>query len=249
MRSFIALALAATIAVPAFAQRPQRPGGGGPGGPPTGVALLSSEDVQKDLKLTTEQKEKVKTYLAKQAEERRASGGGGGARPDAETLAELRKKTQEANASFQKDALTDDQSKRLKQIGLQVGGLGVFSSEEVAKDLKISDEQKEKIKTITDQLRKDRTEVRGGAGGGGGGRPQPLTADQQKKIDALQKEAAEKVQEVLTSDQKKSWETMIGAKFEGKLAPPGGGRQGGLAGNRPPAPPASEKKPDAEKKP
>jgi hypothetical protein len=243
MRTFIALALAATIAVPAFAQRPQRPGGGGFGGPPTGVALLSSEDVQKDLKLTTEQKEKVKTYLAKQAEERRAAGGGGGARPDAEKLAELRKKAQEANTAFQKDALTDEQTKRLKQIGLQVGGLAVFSSEEVAKDLKISDEQKEKIKAITDQLRKDRTEVRGGAGGGG--RPQPLTADQQKKIDALQKEATEKVQEVLTSDQKKTWETMIGAKFEGKIAPPGGGRQGGR-GNRPAAPPA-EKKPDAAK--
>src|SRR5262249_40766488 len=101
MRTLTALMLAAVIALPAMAQRPQRPGGGGMGfgGPPTGVALLSSEDVQKDLKLSDEQKEKVKTYLAKQAEERRNAfgGGGGGGRPDPEKMAEFRKKVQEEN--------------------------------------------------------------------------------------------------------------------------------------------------------
>jgi Spy/CpxP family protein refolding chaperone len=232
MRTLTALMLTAVIALPAMAQRPQRPGGGGMGfGPPTGVALLRSEDVQKDLKLSDEQKEKVKTYLAKQGEEMRSAFGGGG-RPDQEKVAELRKKMQEENAKFQKDALTEEQNKRLKQIGYQVGGIAVFSTEDVAKELKITDEQKEKFKNIADQLRKDRQEVTGGGGGGGGGGRRPMISpDQQKKIDALVKEATEKAHDVLTADQKKTWESMIGAKFEGKIQQGfGGGRRPGAGG-------------------
>jgi Spy/CpxP family protein refolding chaperone len=223
MRTLTALLLTAVIALPAMAQRPQRPGGG-MGGQRTGVMLLGSEDVQKDLKLTDEQKEKVKTYQTKAQEAMRELRPAGGGRPDPEKMQEAMKKMAEEGAKFVKETLTEEQGKRLKQIGYQVGGLGVFSSEEVVKELKISDEQKEKIKNIADQLQKDRREVTGG--GGGGGRPMPPTPDQQKKIDALVKESTEKVHDVLTSDQKKTWETMAGKKFEGKIAPPGGRRPG-----------------------
>ena len=94
----------------------------------------------------------------------------------------------------------------------------------------MTDEQKEKIKGIADQLNKDRREITGG--GGGGGRPMRPTADQQKKLDALSKEASEKIMEVLTEEQHKSLKELVGKPFEGKIefGPPGGRRPGGAGG-------------------
>jgi Spy/CpxP family protein refolding chaperone len=197
-------------------------------GAPTGAMLLASEDVQKDLKLTDEQKEKYKAFSTKQQEAMRELFSGGD-RPDREKLQEIMRKNQEEAAKFVKDTLTADQGKRLKQIGYQVGGVNVFASEDVQKEMKFTDEQKEKIKGILDQLQKDRRDV---FGGGGGGRPMGgLSPEQQKKMEALNKEAMEKAHEVLTSDQKKTWETMVGPKFEGKIQRPGAGRRRGAGGN------------------
>lgn len=232
MRTMLALVLTAAMVAPLYAQRAQRGQGGRGGargmfGAPTGAMLLASEDVQKDLKLTDEQKEKYKAFSTKQQEAMRELFSGG-ERPDREKMQEIMKKNQEESAKFVKDTLTADQGKRLKQIGYQVGGVNVFASEDVQKELKLSDEQKEKIKGIMDQMRKDMADIRGGAGGG---RPMQLTPEQQKKAEALRKEATEKVQEVLTSDQKKTWETMVGPKFEGKIQRPGAGRRRGAGGN------------------
>jgi Spy/CpxP family protein refolding chaperone len=227
MRTLMALVLTAAMVAPVYAQRQRGQGGrGGMFGPPSGAMLLGSEDVQKDLKLTDEQKEKYKEFSTKQREAMRELFAGG-ERPDREKMQEIMKKNQEEGAKFVKDNLTADQAKRLKQIGYQVGGVNVFASEDVQKELKLTDEQKEKIKGIMDQMRKDMADIRGGTGGGGG-RPM-LTPEQQKKMEALRKEATEKVHEVLTADQKKTWETMTGPKFEGKIQPPGGGRRRGGA--------------------
>ena len=57
-------------------QRGQRPGGGMGGGRATPQFLLSNEAVQKELKLTDEQIEKVKAFAPAQG--RGAGGGGGG---------------------------------------------------------------------------------------------------------------------------------------------------------------------------
>ena len=232
MRTMLALVLTAAMVAPLYAQRAQRGQGGRGGargmfGAQSGAMLLASEDVQKDLKLTDEQKEKYKAFSTKQQEAMRELFSGG-ERPDREKMQEIMKKNQEESAKFVKDTLTADQGKRLKQIGYQVGGVNVFASEDVQKELKLSDEQKEKIKGIMDQMRKDMADIRGGAGGG---RPMQLTPEQQKKAEALRKEATEKVQEVLTSDQKKTWETMVGPKFEGKIQRPGAGRRRGAGGN------------------
>src|SRR5262249_44651612 len=102
-----------------------QPGGGrgmgmfGGGG---GAMLLGIEDVQKELKLTDEQKTKYKEFNDKQAAARREAfggGGGGGGGFDREKMQEFMKKSQEDTTKFLKDTLTEDQSKRLKQLGLQ----------------------------------------------------------------------------------------------------------------------------------
>src|SRR5689334_4166360 len=67
MRTLTSLVLVAALAVPVFAQQRQRGGGGFGGGMfGGGTALLNNEDVQKDLKITDEQKTKIKEFNDKQ---------------------------------------------------------------------------------------------------------------------------------------------------------------------------------------
>ncbi len=232
MRTLMAMVLTAAMVAPVYAQRQRGQGGrgGGFGMQQAGIGLLRSEDVQKDLKLTDEQKTKVKDFQTKQQAAMRELFSGG-ERPDREKMQEIMKKNQEESQQFLKDTLTADQNKRLKQIGYQVAGPGVFNMPDVQKELKITDEQKEKITEINNQMRKDMADLRGGGAGGGRGRPM-LTPEQQKKVEALRNEAKEKTMDVLTADQKKTFETMTGPKFTGKIqtGPPGGRRRGGAGG-------------------
>ena len=245
MRTVTALILTATLAVPAFAQQPPRRGGGaggmfGGGGP---AGLLRSEDVQKELKLTDEQKTKLKEFNDKQAAARREAfgGGGGGGGFDREKMQEFARKSQEETTKFLKDTLTEDQNKRLKQIGLQQSmktspagalftisfsqdGISLGEPTETGKALKVTDEQKDKIKSINEQSMKDIRELFTP-----GERP---SADAQKKMENLRKEAAEKVMEVLTEEQRKTLKELQGEEFKGKIetGPPGGRRPGGAGG-------------------
>ena len=82
---------------------------------------------------------------------------------------------------------------------------------------------------INDDLTKDITEARGGAGGGRGRGANPETLT---KIQGLRKEALTKVTKVLTDDQKKTYDDLTGKPFEYKPdAPAGRGR-----GNNPDKP-------------
>ncbi|HEY2838992.1 MAG TPA: hypothetical protein VGJ26_07580, partial [Pirellulales bacterium] len=158
--TLLAFAAAALLASPAFAQPPgggrggmQMRGGGGIG------MLLGNASVQEELKLDDKQKEKIKEFTAKQREAQQ------GLRDlDQE---ERRAKMQELNKhaeSFAKEVLTPEQNKRIQQIVIQTAGLRAFAMENVAKELKLTDEQKEKIKTLSDDLQKDVRELFQGGG-------------------------------------------------------------------------------------
>ncbi len=227
MRTFTTLMLTVAFAVPALAQPP---GGRGMGMGMGGAMLLGNKSVQEELKLTEEQLTKVKDY----GEKMRAN------RPmfdpqDREKMQEAFKKMREEGDKFVKETLTADQAKRFKEIELQQGGiLAAANNEETAKALKITDDQKEKLKEIGQTLFKDRQELRQG-----GGDP----AENRKKGQALQKEAAAKAMETLTSDQKKSWEEMTGKPFEIKMEPGqgGGAGKGKRGGDKKPNPDKNDK--------
>src|SRR5437868_3356951 len=106
MRTLTALMVTAVLAVPVFAQRPQRGGGGFGGGMGGGAMLLGNEDVQKDLKLTDEQKTKIKEFQTKQQEAMRALRPPQGEQPDFEKMREAGRKMQEEATKFMKDTLT-----------------------------------------------------------------------------------------------------------------------------------------------
>ncbi len=279
-RWLLTLAVVGLVGGSALAQRPQQPGGGPGGGFGAGIALgsglkaqlLSNKDLQDELKLTDDQKDKIKKYSDKVLEGMNLGGGGGGApggggrpggggapgggggfggfgggggfggfgggRSDEEQVEALKKQiTQiEERIKFFKETLTADQTKRITQLETQQMGMRAFSSEKIVAELKLSDEQKESIKKVNEEYTKESSELRreyglggGGPGGGGGARPDAdKMAEYNKKAKVLREEAQEKIEKVLSADQKKTWSGLIGTPFDtSKLTPQFGGGRGG----------------------
>ena len=129
------------------------------------------------------------------------------------------------------EVLKPEQLTRLKQIELQRAGFMAYTRPEVQTALKLNDEQKEKVKTVTDEANKQMRELFGmapGAGGtrpprgqGGAGRGQGRRGGPNaEKMTALRKETTEKIVAVLTDDQKKTWKELTGEPFELPAARP-----------------------------
>jgi hypothetical protein len=198
----VSLLVAGTAA--AQQQRQRQGGGQGMGARATPAALLANEDVQKELKLTDEQKEKVKEFAPAQAQARgqRQPGQGRGnreANPEAAKAAE----------KFVKETLTADQQKRFQQIRHQVMGVAAFTEEDVQKELKLTDEQKTKFKALAEDYAKDQRELMQGARGAGGNFQEIA-----QKRQAMTKDYSEKAQGLLTDEQKKAWKELTGTPFE-----------------------------------
>jgi Spy/CpxP family protein refolding chaperone len=253
--SFGVVALAAlAFASQVVAQPPQGgppgppPGGfGGPGGPGGfgggGIlGLAMREEVQQELQLVDEQKDKVRDVVDgardKMREEFRGVFEQMRDLSDEERQAkfqEVRKKAEAMNEDMEKElgtVLLPHQMERLKQIDLQSKirqrGAAAVTGGDVAKALNLTDEQREK-------LEKRAVEVQ---------------EELQTKIRALQVEAREKMLDVLTSDQQAQLKKLIGDQFDlkdqgfggpggpggfrgGRGGPDGQGR-GGRGGDRPP---------------
>jgi hypothetical protein len=225
----LAAALVAVAAGGAQAQR--QPGGGGRGmGMQQSIFMtaLTNAELQKELKITDDQKKALKPMMDKaeeQSKKMREMFAGGGGPPDREVMQKMmedgRKLGEEAKALAEK-TLTPEQVKRAKQIEVQVMGLRAFANEEVAKALKVTDDQKEKVKGIMEEYGKESADLRqeygirgfGGGGGGGGNVDQAKMAEYQKKNKALTDETTEKVMKAMTDEQKKAWKEMTGEPFD-----------------------------------
>lgn len=125
------------------------------------------------------------------------------------------------------DVLDAKQLKRLNQIQLQQRGTNALTDPKVASALKLSDSQRDKIKTIQEDSRKEMAELFKGGGG----------REAFQKIAGMRKETQEKLQSVLTDDQKKAWNDLLGEEL--KLQPFGGAGGGQKKGRL-------KKKTDAE---
>lgn len=211
-RIALALSLAALLAQPAFAQRQKGQGRGGMQQGGVG-RLLDNEGVQKELKMDADQVEKTKAAVQKVREQHQ------------DEFTQLRDLSQEERATKSRELtkvvstetfkaigeiLKPEQIKRLKQIELQQAGSQAFTRPEVEENLKLTAEQKDKIKTISDDAAKERRELfqAGGGGGKGGGQAN------REKMAALTKQTTEKIQAVLTDEQKKTWQDLTGEPFQ-----------------------------------
>lgn len=206
--------------------------------------LVGLEPVQKELKLSDEQKEKIKTLSG----EMFAGGGGGfgggrGARGGGGAPREL---TEEEQKEFQKrmeegqkriaegnkkieESLSPEQLKRAKEIAIQINGIGAnLQNEEIAKALNITDEQKDQIKTISEETGKRMMELF---------QPGKDPEEMRKAGDELRTSAEEEYKAVLSDEQNALLDKMAGPKFDvdrRTLFPGFGGRggQGGGGGGR-----------------
>jgi hypothetical protein len=188
----------ALLASPALAQ-----GRGGSGGGAAG--FLMAPNVQKDLKLTDTQVKKVQETLREIAERHQGDYTAlRDASPDVRwtkiaTLNETVSDEVKSALSF-----SAEQSKRFDQIGLQAHGLNAFASRTVDETLKLTDDQKSKIRELVEATRSSF------AGASNNNASEQERTDARNKRAVAQKENMAKVQSMLTDDQKKAWQELIG---------------------------------------
>ena len=107
--------------------------------------------------------------------------------------------------------LTSTQIKRMKEIDLQLQGSRAITSEAVAKQLGISDSQRESLRkaqqsVFTELFRRRR--------GGNDGAKRPSREDLFKRFREADKKAVEAMMKVLTSSQKAKWKAMLGSPID-----------------------------------
>lgn len=230
-------------------------GFGGFGGGNSAYFLLSNEAVQKDLDLTDDQKSKVGGLVDGYRDAMRGDrqqGGFDGFRELSEEqrrerIATMTKEAEEraskANAEYKpkfNEVLDDVQQQRLQQIFWQSQGSRALRDAELASALKLSPEQTTKIDTLFRDAAPQGGFGRGqggnrGAGGNNGGDNQDREA-RMAEFRARQEKLNTEINAVLTEDQKKEKEALLGAPFDvaqlrGGPGGPGGDRgQGGRPG-------------------
>jgi Spy/CpxP family protein refolding chaperone len=195
----LALAAAMLVAVSAQAQQGGGRGGRGPGmgGMMPLTMLAQAEPVQKELKLTDDQKTKLKALAD-----------------------EMRDASREERAALQKkvsDILKPDQLDRVKQIQVQAAGAAALANPDVAKTLGLSDEQTTKLKALQDEARTSMRDAMQNV----------PREERRTKMAELRKENMDKALKVLTADQQAKFEKLQGPKFDvSALRPRGGGGRG-----------------------
>ncbi len=188
------------------------------------LLLLHNESIQKDLQLTPEQIDKLKE-LGKTAreglpefgsfrnlspEDRRAK------------FAELQPKLKARGEEIKKKIeaiLTTAQLARLKEIRLQVAGPAALADTDVLKALNLTDEQKEKIKTLRQQI----TDLRKEAGKLSREERQKKMAELMEKAKKLREKVLADIVAVLTPEQRAQLDKLKGKKIElkpGEFLPP-----------------------------
>ena len=220
MRTLARWILSAALVVAAVGSaQAQRPGGfpgGGGGGMGMGAnqnlksLLVSNKPLQEELKVGEEQAAKLKEFADKQSEAMKGFAQFGGDEEEQIARKEIQLKLMKERVVFMKTTLNAEQHKRLGQIEKQQMGMGAFSNAKIAKELAITDEQTEKIKTINTDMTKEMREMFSGG----------FDAEAQKKVASLRSETQEKIEKSLTEDQRKKWKEMTGEAFDlAKLRP------------------------------
>jgi Spy/CpxP family protein refolding chaperone len=218
-RAILSFGLAGLLVGPALAQR-----GGGPGGGPShygGITLLQSKSVQEELKLAPDQIQKIReipqSIYDKHREELEAAQKlEGEARR--ERVPKILLTINDEASKAQEELLNPQQKNRLKEITVQQSGPRAFLDQEVQKTLNLTDEQKDKIKTINENFQKQEFEIFPRRGGGRASPGRGGYQERFEKSDALRKESVDKILAILTDDQKKKYKEMTGMPFELKRA-------------------------------
>ncbi len=224
--------------------------GGGPGGPGGGgeLMLLASEQVQKEIELIDEQIKEFEKLREEQQEKMREMFAGMRDLAEDERRAKfesMRGKLEEVQKELKEKmnaVLMPHQLDRLKELNIQIRGMGALDDPEVAAELKITEEQKKELAAKREELGRKMREVF--TGNRGDGQQRGPSEEMRAKFQQMQTEMTDALLGVLTSEQKARFEQMKGKKFEfdrsqmfggrGPGGPGGGpGGPGGQGGRRP----------------
>lgn len=254
LKTIAALALATVLVGDAFAQAagPRRQGGAGAprvgdriGGGQVGqrmgdgTMLVMRADVQRDLKLTDQQKGQVEGLMQRMRSRLEAMRGQG-QQPGAnrQSIGEIQRETSEGINRI----LTDQQRRRLGEIRLQLAGPMAIALPDVQAQLNLTPQQRTQLREVQTATMQKNRELMQRVQAGQADRNQ-VQADRER----LQREATEAMLKVLTAEQTSKWRQMQGAPFQAdpnirprsnRLLPggvqPGGNRPGrNSGGNRP----------------
>jgi Spy/CpxP family protein refolding chaperone len=192
--------------------RPYRPSRN----PTSQLTMLTLKPVQADLKLTTDQIDKVREAVRKQLNSRTEIAPG---LPAGERIKKNQELTKQANDAAA-EILKPDQAKRLRQIILQMEGGRALIDPEIAKELNLTAEQKQKLMEIRDAATKEYGEVRRMF------RNRPIDRKRMEEEGKIMTEMHEKydaqLMALLTKEQKEKWREMAGQPFKGFVFGPGG---------------------------
>lgn len=244
-------ALVATIAVAASALA--QGGGRGPGGPGgqrgfqmggmmnSESMLLMREDVQKDIKLTPEQKTKLEAIRTEMQEKMRSQfqfgrggdgggtgngqtgvRGGDGGTIDVQAIQKQMETMQKESNEKAKAVLTPEQWARLGQIRVQLGGPRLLLEDEMAKKLGLKAMQKLSITELLDKQSAANQQIFMKMREEGANR-EALQAEIRKNDEIMRAE----VDKVLTEEQRATLKGLEGAKF---VADPNQNTFGGRGG-------------------
>lgn len=256
------IALAMVTAIPAWSTAQGMPPAdrqGGPGGPPPmgprmgmrmgGPQLLLRPEVQKELKVTDEQRNQIMELLLPAGGPPPGGEGPGmgpGGPPPGGGPGEpagMAKRRQEMDLKV-KAILDAGQYARYQQLTLQMEGPRAFVRKDVATALALTDDQKSQIQAILQAGRPQPPAM-----GDGNGAPPP--PPDMRNMEQRRKETLDKIVAILNADQQAKWTSMIGTPFKferpvgrGMGAPMGGPGgpppMGGPGGPPPGGPPPGE---------
>jgi len=210
MRQFgrlsVAILAVFVMSTTADAQSPGRGFGFGFSG---SLGLIRNNGVQKELKLSDEQAEKatkIAEELGRKMQEKLRDLSQDERR---EKFASVSREINDEAKTALKGVLSTEQSTRLDQITLQQRGIEAFADSQVQEKVKLTEEQKDKLKEIGASARSQMQELRSGFRDDFEGTMQKFTT--------LRKESIEKAIALLNDDQKKTWKELTGEPFEVKF--------------------------------
>jgi len=238
----VAALIAGLVVTTSISAQGRGRGGFGMGGGQGGLLMLArSEAVQKEIGITDDQKAKLTALqdeFQKDSQKVRtdaglpeAGAGGGGFQNLTEEqrtkfMDGMRKLAETYNPKL-KEALKPEQVERIQQIAYQAAGAQAYSNPDVVKALDITNEQQEKIATISKDFQEKRQALFAGGGAGGG----------REAFTKLQEEQSAEIGKVLNKEQAEKWTKMKGKAFDTTTL--FGGGRGGRGGR-----PGGDKKAD-----
>jgi uncharacterized protein YoxC len=171
-----------------------------------GPFFVSRDKVQEELKLSDEQKQKLRDKLTADLQEggklvERLKGVKGGAREEA------MRPSYERLEAFLQENLKADQLKRFQQLKLQYDTPAIMVRPEIVKELKITDEQRKQFMDSIQEMQKEIGPLTQMAHSGGN--PQEIL----QKVTKLRQDCQGKIEALLSDAQKQQWVGMIGQPF------------------------------------